>query len=158
MIMREENRVQRGKVRNSCGHLMKPLWSRERDRGGSVPKDRIGEHSVAVDFEEQRAVPEPGHAQTRGDLSGLPSVERTLHGQRRTRDASLSACKKVPEHPRRKVALQGRSETRRVFEPAFAELRRSERALVAESFELGHRANLTIMSLVVKFVLCRFKK
>ena len=97
VVVRNEDDVERRKFRKPRGHRMKTFRSRERHGGGSLPEDGIGEHSIAVDLEEDRTVSEPRRSEATFDRT-RPFVVRAKNRERFFRDAFRASEKEVRKH------------------------------------------------------------
>src|SRR6478752_7610860 len=91
VVVGEEHRDERRKLLDSHWDRVKPPRAGERDRGCALSEDRIGEHALAVDFEQHRAVSEPGDAKALWRGRRRPRLEWALDGQRSGRSPGVAA-------------------------------------------------------------------
>src|SRR5262249_7769077 len=103
---------------------LEALRPRELHRRRSLPPNGIGEHSHAVQLQEDRRVPEPRRTERRFGRPG-PGRERIDGGQAATRRATLTAAKKLGEGRRDRSFLESRRYTSGVPNRAVGVARRS---------------------------------
>jgi hypothetical protein len=145
VIVRQDDRVQRREPSDRDGNRLEPLWPRERNRGGPLAPDGIGQDGNTVDFEEHGRVPEPGGAKPRLGWSP-PRLQRVHGGQGRGWSSPLPAEEILAHRARRGPLSEAWPDAGGVAKCAVYETRRRldafEASPVRPTSERRHITNL----------------
>jgi hypothetical protein len=94
VVVRQDDAVDRRQRVERSRRRVKPLRTRKWQRGHTVAPDGISEDAHAIDFDEQRGVPQPCHTQA-GRGPCVPEWKRVHKRQWRRRDAVLVGTEEV---------------------------------------------------------------